>query len=340
MKEERTGDKMKEIKYLCLVNTVTPGIKDTLKEVPARSGFYNWLFAFKGDIASYENVVDGTVNLHDYDVVHINLPPIDQVMIFDIRKRLGWNSKTKLVLNNDYVPEVWAQQGIHPEQYWHVQEMADMVFGTEPSQVSHMIPRAKCMPHPSKIEILKHIMPQETEDSFGTIFHWWRGESFNAGYFALKLKKMFPKLRSKLYAYRADKDENVKWSRIMWDNLMPSMDYPDYIDHLCTNKFVYEPTYCHTYGRNSVDLAAIGIPMIGTKNVWSMKHCFPYTSFEHNRLDLHLEAAKKLLTDESFRKKVIDYAQEASEYFNYENSKKRFLDFLEESENDKKEWKH
>ena len=103
MKEERTGDKMKEIKYLCLVNTVTPGIKDTLKEVPARSGFYNWLFAFKGDIASYENVVDGTVNLHDYDVVHINLPPIDQVMIFDIRKRLGWNSKTKLVLNNDYV---------------------------------------------------------------------------------------------------------------------------------------------------------------------------------------------------------------------------------------------
>ena len=111
----------KDIKYLCLVRKLTEPIAATLEEIPPRGGFYNWLNVFKGDLYSYDSVEDGTIDLEDYDVVHVNMPPVDQIMIPEIRKKLGWNSSTKLVLNNDHVPEVWNGFVLHPQQYHTVQ---------------------------------------------------------------------------------------------------------------------------------------------------------------------------------------------------------------------------
>ena len=42
------------------------------------------------------------------------------------------------------------------------------------------------------------------------------------------------------------------------------------------------------------------------------------------------ELVKKLLNDEAFRKKVIDYAQEAVEYVSYKSSKDKYLEALNE----------
>ena len=39
---------------------------------------------------------------------------------------------------------------------------------------------------------------------------------------------------------------------------------------------------------------------------------------------------KKLMTDEKFRKEVIDYAREAVEYVSYDNSRLKYLTALEE----------
>jgi len=332
---------MSKLKYLCVLHGLSAGVKSTLEEVPRRGGFYNWLFAFKGDIMPWKNIEaqgDAKSFLERYDVVHLNMAPVDQLLIPEIRKALGKSSSTKFVINNDYVAEQWHKWNIHPKQYWHLQGMGDMVFGTEPCQVSHMIPRAKTIPHPHWIKMLKKMAPSETENSYGVLYHWWEGKTHSPAIFDFKLKKEFPKIESKFYAYREDVAEDKRWLRTFWDYKVPPMNFPEYIDDLMTNKFVYEPTNSHTYGRNSVDLAAIGIPMIGSDRVWSMKYCFPKTSHDPWRMDKTLNVARRILKESRFRQEVIDYAQDACEFFNYKNSKERFIAALEESEKDEKEY--
>jgi len=325
----------KEIKYLCLVNRITPAMKSALEEVPKRGGFYNWLFLFKGDLLEWRPGMD----LEKYDVVHINLSPSDQVIVPEVRRQLGWNSKTKLVLNNDHVQECWSRWGIHPQQYWDIQEMGDMVFGTEKHQVSHMIPRAKIMPHPHDFKMISKFSPVEINNTYGNIFHWWEGTTFSAGTLALKLRKEMPEITSRLYAYQKENDKEFRWTRMMFDELYGFMTYPDYMDSFMSNKFVFDYTSYHTYGRNSVDAAMCGTPMMGSNTVASMRRCFPYTTFDPRDIKKALEIAKRLINDEIFREVVIKYAKEASKYYDYPNAKERFLKNLKESENDERFYK-
>ena len=321
---------MSELKYLCLINRLTPAVKGALAEVPKRGGFYNWIHLFKGDIREWRPGMD----LEKYDVVHINMSPSDQVIVPEVRRQLGWHNKTKLVLNNDHVQECWASWNIHPQQYWDIQEMGDMVFGTEKHQVSHMIPRAKIMPHPHDINMISKFSSKEIVDAYGCIFHWWEGETFSPGTLALQLRKEMPEVTSRLYAYMSSRDNSVRWTRMMFDELHGLMSYPDYVDSFASNKFVMDYTKYHTYGRNSVDAAAFGTPMMGSNTVDSMRRCFPFTSFDSADLKKAKEIAIKLLRDDKFRNKVIKYARKEVEYYDYPHAKERFLKNLKESEKD------
>lgn len=333
----------KDIKYLCVCYGISPKVRATLDEVPRRGGFYNWLFLFKGDIKPYKEILrqpNPKKFLERYDVVHCNMSPIDLAIVPELRKILGTKSKTQLVVNNDYVAEVWHRWNFHPRQYWHVQEQADMVFGTEPTQTSHMIDRAKVLPHPHWIEMLKHMKPDAIDKTYGILYHWWEGAVYRPAIVDFKFKKKNKLYKSKMYAFREDVADDKRWLRAYFDIKVPPMSFPEYIDDLMSNKFVYEPTCFHTYGRNSVDLAAIGTPCIGSENVASMKRCFPYTSCDPMDIKTIVKHADRLVNDDSFRHKVIEYAKKACEYYNYENSRKRFLDALEESKNDKKEYNY
>jgi hypothetical protein len=78
-------------------------------------------------------------------------------------------------------------------------------------------------------------------------------------------------------------------------------------------------------------MAAIGVPMVGSDRIESMRRCYPFTSHDPTDTKAMVNSLKKVLTDEKFRQKVIDYAKEACEYYNYKNSRERFLKALEES---------
>lgn len=119
-------------------NSIPSYIKECLEEQPARSGMYNWIFVFNGEINTYSGIKG---RLHEYDVIQTNMSPKDFQTVISIREELTrtGNTKTKLVINNDYVCECWTKWGLDPRFYDSVQRMGDMVFGTEPHQVSNMI---------------------------------------------------------------------------------------------------------------------------------------------------------------------------------------------------------
>jgi len=138
---------MSKLKYCHVVYKITNGMKAALDEVPRRSGMYNWMFLFKGEMVPINEVSKDY--LEKFDVVQVNLSPVDQVLVPEVRRILGNNSSTLLIANNDYVCEAWGKWGTHPLYYHQVQEVADAVFGTEPYQTSQLRDDAYCIPHPT-----------------------------------------------------------------------------------------------------------------------------------------------------------------------------------------------
>jgi len=318
---------MPKIKFLHCCTKITDPVKDCLEEVPRRGGMYNWLFLFKGEILPYQYVDD----FEKYDVIQVNMSAVDMNLIPEIRRKLGKSSSTMLVINNDYVAESWAGLGTHPLYYEQIQRLGDMVFGTEPYQTSCLIDGAFCMPHPHYVEVLKHVSIDEKDkesDSVAVMFHWWEGKTYLPALLIQKIKQQ-KRIFARIYGYREEYDDMKRWSKALWDERVTHLRYPDFIEHLLQNTIFIEPVQYHTYGRTTVDTAILGIPTVGSNRVFSMRKCFPYTSFDPVDIKGMTRAVLRLLEDEDFREKVVRKAKEQAEYFNYKNSKKRFLAALE-----------
>ena len=319
----------KKIKYLSCCYKMSDSMKSALKEVPRRGGYYNWIFVHQGGIKPYRMVED----FEDYDVVSVNMSPIDQHLVPMIREKIPESSSILLVLNNDYVTECWPDWQQHPMEYLNVQKAGDAVFATEKYQTSFMRDDAYCMPHPHWIEGYKHIKPDYDNDDFdvAAIYHWWEGGSYHMSQILERLRKEFPKLYTKLYAYMQARDKSAKWQKVMFDEHKPMMEYKDYINSLGKNRFVFENGPYHTYGRNSVDTAAMGIPTVGSNRIDSMRRCWGQTAHDPYDARSILNSMRKILTDKNFVQDILDKAKEESEYYNYQNSRERYMTMIEET---------
>jgi len=320
---------MTKLKFLHVCNKIGEGTKSAMKEYPRRSGMYNWLYVFQGDMKPYDEVDD----FEKYDVVQLNMSPVDCIMIPEIKRKIPESSSTMLVLNNDYVAESWGALNWHPKEYENYQRMGDMVFGTEPHQTSCMIDGAYTIPHPTNIKRLKKVGVKSyypEDNKVGFMYHWWEHKTYPSSLLGFKLKEKYG-IRTRIYAYDGKQDESARWAKVMFDEHIPGLDYPDYVNHLLSNKFLVELSSCHTYGRNSVDTAALGIPTMGTDRVYSMAKCFPNMVADPFDFKSQMSVADKIMKGGKWLDEQMSIASDACEYFNYDNSKKRFLDALDES---------
>ena len=310
-------------------------IKDCLKEQPSRSGAYNWLFLHHGEINTFESIRN---NLEDYDVLQINMSPRDMPIIPEIRRALGNSSSTKLVLNNDYVCEKWNLWGQDPYYYRQMQRCGDMVFGTEPHQTSFMINGTFTFPHPTNTKVVKRIGcdPSTKDNSVGSIFHWWNPETFLTFLTVEKLKLKYG-VSSRLFGYRetnAPPDMVSKFKNYMFDDIVPQLEFPDFANAIQRSRVVFDPNACHTYGRNGVELACWKIPVVGSDRVFSYNKLFPkLTCKPYDQNDI-MKKFDMILDDKNKVKiqTMLDEAYDAVEYFNYDNSKARYMEALETAE--------
>ena len=117
----------------------------------------------------------------------------------------------------------------------------------------------------------------------------------------------------------------------MFDEHMSPMNYPEYVNSIMTNRFIVKLSSCHTYGRNTVDTAALGVPTMGTDRVYSMVKCFPKMIADPFDFKKQMQIADNIMNNRKWLDEQIEYASNACEFFNYDNSKKRFLDALEDA---------
>lgn len=325
-------EERREMKFCHICQKITPAIVNALSgEVPARSGMYNWINIFKGEIREF-NTFKGKEDFEQYDVIQINMSPMDMVIIPQIRYILGDNSSTQLVINNDYVCETWDEAFQQPPGYYdNLQKMGDMVFSTEPHQVSNMIEGTHVIPHATNTKYLKKFRADGQNNTLGTIFHWWHGDTYLPSRTANLIKKDNGLDQSILYSYQdgSKRDKMYRWAKIMWDKKVGGLNLPEYLEALGSSKLIYEPCAYHTYGRNTVETACIKVPVVGSDRIYSMQINYPNCICDPYDAKKTREIAKKLLTDEKWKDEQVELAHANVEFFNYANSKNRFLNALE-----------
>ena len=308
------------MKYLIPINKLREEILQIFREKPMRGGFYNWGAIFKAEMKEYKKIED----LEKYDVIHVNMSPSDWWMVFDIKKRIK-NSSTKLVLNNDHVSEFWYKWELDPNIYLQVQEQGDVVFGTEPYQTSQMIDRAVTMPHPTNIKDIKFLKNNfKDSDKIGFMCHSYDKTVVQR---VLMSKNLIKDLNCKtvLYNYVASNPKERAISEYWFDEIFKQFEFPQFCMSIMRNRLMLELADYHTYGRATVETAALGVPTVGSDRIFSMRHNFPELvtdPLDHRKIR---KLVKKVWTNDKFRQEQIDYAYDACEYFNYKNSKERMM---------------
>lgn len=321
--QELFGKPAKDIKYLLVTNYIH---QQLLEEELTRTGLYQWINVFNGEVKYPRDVVD----FNDYDIVQVNMSAQDIQEAANIRELIGEDSKTKIVLNNDYTTEMWGRSFGNPETMRREIAPADMIFGTEYFQVTALTEvsnrKVFIIPHPADVKRLKNLPEIPKKDIISTI---WRRYDNHAYIPSLAVRDHG--LTTQLIGYDKSIDNKVWLTTTLYDYVMAGTNYFDYCDQMRESLIVYDPFTYHSYNRGVVDCAAMGVPVVGSNRTQSVNVCYPFTKVDPFDVTGARKMIEKLLTDEAFYDKVVKYARETAEYYNHKNSMEKYLMALSEA---------
>jgi len=314
---------MKELKYLLCTNYIHDQL---LKENLTRTGLYQWINVFRGEVKAPRDVLD----YNDYDIVQVNMSGQDIHLVGTIREQLKEQSTTKLVLNNDYTTELWGVSFDWPDTIAREVVHADMLFGTEYFQTTALteLSGRECyvIPHPAYVKRLKHLPKIENKEIITTI---WR--RYDAHSYIPSLAVRNHGITTQLIGYDISKDRKPYVTTTLYDYVFAGTNYFEFCNQMRESKIVYNPFTFHSYDRTTVDCAAMGVAMVTSNRTQSSNICYPHTCVDPFDVKKSREMINKLNNDKDFYDLVVKTAQEKSEFYNHSNSKLRYFTALYES---------
>lgn len=323
LSQQLFGKSVKDIKYLLVTGFIHTQLLD---EELARTGLYQWVNVFNGELKYPRDVVDYS----KYDIVQVNMSVQDIPLIADIKEQLGKDSKTKLVLNNDYTTETWGKTFPSPTTLAREVKDADMVFGTEYYQVTAMTEllnrKVYIIPHPADVKRLKSLSEIPKKNIISTI--WRRYDNFSyIPHFVVRNHG----LTTQLIGFDKSLDGRTYLTTTLYDYVFQGTNYFDFCNQMRESIIVYDPFTFHSYNRAIVDCAALGVAVVGSNRTQAINVCYPYTKVDPYDVVGARKLIQQLLNDKDFYKKVVDYAKDMVEVYNHKNSMEKYLTALSES---------
>ena len=290
------------------------------------TGNYLWIRVFNGEIYNANELLS-VLKDGDFDIIQINLASFDIPLVNTVRDKLGQHSKTKIVVNNDYPIEQWEDHLGYVATLGRELEGADLLFGTEPFMTSGLKAitdrQVYNIPHPTDVSRLISIKRKGKIPCISVIWHRYDNISYIPH---LVVKDQG--LRTRIIGYQPKFDCNSQITNQLYDDFLPASRYETYCDHLSESYLACEPSSYHSYGRTTVDTAALGVPVVGSNRIESVRRCYPYTSVDTWDVQQAREKIQRLIQDKDFYELVTNTALEEVEYYNFENSKKKLLHAL------------
>jgi hypothetical protein len=317
---------MKEkIKWLLLTNYVHKRLVD--EEDCLRTGLYSWIPVFEGEVRRFKDVDPS--EYENYDIIQVNLSAQDVHILGEVREKIGWDSKTKLVANNDYTLELWPKSFEYLPTFKRELQYADMIFGTEPLQVGALEVllgrKVHLITHPCFVKRLKTLRPRQRKNVISVVSH-----RYDAHHIVPSIAVSNLGVETQLIGYDDTADPHKHVTVTCYNDVILGKNYMDFCDILMESRVVVDPFTLTSQSRVGWDCAALGVPMVGSDRNYSVRRCFPYTMASPFDVKKIRELTKRLLFDEEFRQKVITHAQQEVEYVSYENSRQKYLDALKE----------
>ena len=291
---------------------------------PQPSGSYQWYKVLDGSIKQFRDVED----FEKYDVVHMNVTILDMPYIRQLREKLK-NSSTKIVLNQDHAPELWSHAYTHPLEFAKIFELADHAFATTETAKSliQALTRNKitCMPHPCETHILKKLRVTTKVDHAAIMYHKYDNPVFHPYFIFNDIG-----IKSSIIGYDQSQDHRANTTEVLYDNVYPVMQFPEYIRLLGESRLLYEPTTVHSYGRAPCESACLRIPTVGSHSISSMNKLWPKTSGNVFDADLMRKHISAILASDEYANELTDYAFEEVEYYGFKQSKERYKEMLDD----------
>jgi len=323
LSQEIFGKPVKDIKYLLLTNYIHQQLLD---EELARTGLYQWINVFNGEVRYPRDVAD----YNDYDIIQINMSTQDAPLAKDVKEKLRPDSKTKIVVNNDYTTEIWGNAFGAPKTLAREVREADMLFGTEYYQTTALsqLTRRKCfvIPHPADVKRLKSLPEVPKKNIISTI---WR--RYDKHVYTPSLVAEGHGLTTQLIGFDTAQDPKTWLTTTLFDVVFAATNYFDYCNQMRESLIVYDPFTYHSYNRGVVDCAALGVPVVGSDRTQSVNMCYPFTKVDPYDVATARRLIQRLIEDKEFYKKVVDFAREKVEIYNHPNSMEKYLSAISES---------
>lgn len=309
------------------------------------TGIYHWGRIFGDDYSRTWLFHEDVDDYEEFDIVHVNFFGLTESLITDIRKRIGWNSKTKIVVNIDYSVEIFGrcEDFKKPYQVARDLESADMIFATEPRQLEALQvllsddKKIHLIPHPTAVNELKGLyMPvderlrknKHPKPVILVNLHRW---DFNylLPFFALKPRDD-KRLDYENYVSNINEHDlqELNKARLLYRHHLVPMPFSRFMEFSRMFYVALDSYTLYSYGRFCLDFACLGIPVVGSETCDSQKRIFPELTTHQFDVKKQYEILKELRYNREFHQEVINKGMEEVEFYNYENSRGRFLEAL------------
>jgi len=294
-------------------------------EIPL-SGLFNWSLALKGERA-FPRTREA---VNKYNLIHVNITANNLNIVPQLNDIVD-RQQTKLMYNVDYAIEMWYPSFKFPAHFLRELDKADYIFAVEEEMayiLSRLLKRKiACIPHPCATHILKPMMKTG---------HDARRAEIGVSVHAYEKNYLLPML-----AFRMAGLTNTKWQSTMighvdnptemaheYTNVLTHINFPDLMKHVAEMYAMLESYTLHSYGRLTIECAALAIPVVGADCVSSQRVLYPDLTTGVNQISKQAELLKRLVEDQQFYTECAQKAFDLVDRYSFESCSDLMFQFL------------
>lgn len=288
------------------------------------SGLFNWSIALNGE----RGFPRCTEQFEKYNIVHLNITSNNLPLISKLKRLLP--DGVKLLLNVDHAIDLWGSTYVYPDLFLQEIDRADYIFAVEPL-MAHLLSTSlkrnvPCLPHPVQTVNLKPFRQHDRSTRIALSVHRY-DQNWLLPYFAF----LAARLESN-WITRAFGCSFTPHSSALYDEIIPQLPFDQVVPLLADCWCAFESYTIHSYGRLTIECAALGVPVIGADCVESQKFLFPDLCYSANDMVAASKLLRKITNEPGFQAACAIPAIAKSEHYSMKSCSDRLLDFLNSSQ--------
>ena len=292
------------------------------------SGLYQWHKVMDGPMELLDDCIG---KLHEYDVIYLALSQLDVGcrIASRVRQQLDkMEASTKFVISVDYAVEMW---GTSFQPYWLKAELlaGDLVMVSTSTQQSYTRTllddqrEVHVIPHPTDLDQLQayrqplearaaHVLAMVHMYDNNWLTVWLIAHDCGWPVTAIVMdQKHITRVRGHFAHFKA------------------GMPYVEWLEWMPKQSIMVDSYQrMHSYGRQSIECAALGIPMVGSNLVESQPHLWPDLTADGEDVWTQRKILKRLMKEPEFYKDAAAQAAENVGRYGHDESRKRFTEAI------------